>query len=66
MDDVINNYCVGTIITPPVEHTTKTFEDSIDALSTQGLNLTGPKVGNTYQIGCASYDIIASNNNYDG
>ncbi|MBS6955583.1 MAG: MBL fold metallo-hydrolase [Enterocloster asparagiformis] len=64
LDDVINNFSIGTVIMPPVEHTTKTFEDVIDALSDQGLNLTEPKVGKSYQIGSASFDIIAPNKSY--
>lgn len=65
LDDVINNVSVGKVILPPVEHTTKTYEDVLDAIGSQGLKITKPVVGDTYQLGDASFQIIAPNGNYD-
>jgi len=64
LDNVINNFSIGKVILPPVEHTTKTYEDVLDAISSQGLKITKPVVGDSYQLGNASFQIIAPNGNY--
>lgn len=64
LDDVINNFSIDKVILPPVEHTTKTYEDVLDAISSQGLNVTKPVAGDTYKLGDASFQIIAPNGNY--
>lgn len=64
LDDVINNFKIGRVILPDAEHTTKTFEDVLDALQTQGQKITIPAVGDTYQLGGASFEIIAPNKDY--
>ena len=40
MDDVINNFEIGTIYMPKVQTNTKTFEDVLDAISNKGLTIT--------------------------
>ena len=45
MDDVINNFEIGTIYMPKVQTNTKTFEDVLDAISNKGLTITTPEVG---------------------
>lgn len=64
LDDVINNFTIDKVILPPVEHTTKTYEDVLDAISSQGLKITKPVVGDTYQLGDASFQIISPNGDY--
>lgn len=64
LDDVINNFTIDTLIMPAVEHTTKTYKDVLNSASGQGLKITKPEVGKTYQIGDASFQIIAPNGNY--
>lgn len=64
LDDVINNFSIDKVILPPVEHTTKTYEDVLDAISSQGLKVTKPVAGDTYKLGDASFQIIAPNGNY--
>lgn len=64
LDDVIHNFTIDTLIMPAVEHTTKTYEDVLNAASGQGLKINKPEVGKTYQIGDASFQIIAPNGNY--
>lgn len=64
LDDVINNFSIDKVILPPVENTTKTYEDVLDAISSQGLKVTEPVAGDTYKLGYASFQIIAPNGNY--
>lgn len=64
LDTVINSFDIGKVILPPKEHTTKTFEDLLDAIENNGLKITKPIVGDTYQIGEASFTIIAPNDDY--
>ena len=64
LDDVINNFSIDKVILPPVENTTKTYEDVLDAISSQGLKVTKPVAGDTYKLGYASFQIIAPNGNY--
>ena len=64
LDKVIDTFDVGKVILPPVEHTTKTFEDVLDAVAGKGLKLTKPRVGDTYTLGNTSFTIIAPNGDY--
>lgn len=64
LDDVIRAFDVDKVILPDKEHTTKTFEDVLDAVIDKGLKLTKPVVGETYTIGKASFCIIAPNADY--
>ncbi|NLP34989.1 MAG: MBL fold metallo-hydrolase [Clostridiales bacterium] len=61
LDTVIQSFQVETIILPAVSHTTKTFEDVLDAVEDAGLSLTKPKVGDTYSLGSAYFTILAPN-----
>ena len=51
MDDVINNFEIGTIYMPKVQTNTKTFEDVLDAISNKGLTITTPEVGYVFEAG---------------
>ena len=64
LDDVIHNFTIGEMILPPVTHTTKTYEEVLDAAKDQGLSVTTPEVGKVYQLGSASFEIIAPNRDY--
>lgn len=64
LDTVIRAFDVGTVILPPKEHTTKTFEDVLDAIEEKGLSITKPVVGTKYSLGNASFCIIAPNGDY--
>ena len=61
LDDVINTFSIGKVIMPKVNHTTKTFEDVVTAIKSKGLKITTPKVGDKYEIGQASFNILAPN-----
>lgn len=61
MDDVINNFNIGTFYAPQVMQTTKTFEKIINALKAKNLKITVPKVGDNLVIGNAILTFLAPN-----
>lgn len=64
IDAVLKSFDVDKFIMPPVSHTTKTFEDVLDAAAENDVKLTKPVVGTTYQLGDAAFTIIAPNSDY--
>ncbi len=58
LDAVINNFPIDKLIMPKAEATTKTFEDVLDAIDNAGLKVTAPKLGDKYQIGSATLEIL--------
>jgi len=64
LDAIINNFNVETIIMPEAISDTQTFEDVIAAIENKNLEITAPKVGDTYTLGSASFTIIAPNKIY--
>ena len=61
LDVVINEFQVEKVILPAVGHSTKTYEDVLTAISNQGLKITKPVVGTEYNVGDATFQIIAPN-----
>jgi competence protein ComEC len=61
LDTVIRALPVETVIMPNVTHTTKTFEDVLNAMEEKGLKITEPAVGDRYTLGLASFQILAPN-----
>lgn len=64
LDAVIRNYGINRVILPEKEHTTKTFEDLLDAVEEKNLKITKAKPGSKYMLGEAEFTIIAPNANY--
>ena len=64
LDDVIRAFDVETVILPPVEHTTKTFEDVLDAIEEKDLSITLPVPGDSYGLGGAAFTILAPQKDY--
>ena len=64
LDDVIRAFDVETVILPPVEHTTKTFEDVLDAIEEKDLSITLPVPGDSYELGGAAFTILAPQRDY--
>lgn len=62
--DVIRHFDIGKVIMPDVVHTSKTFEDMLDAISEKGLKITKAKTGSEYSLGNASFVILAPNGSY--
>ncbi len=61
LDAVINTFDVGKVMMPNVTHTTKTFENVLNAVKNKGLKITIPNVGDNYKLGNASFEIAAPN-----
>ncbi len=59
--DVIGSFDIEKIIMPNVTHTTKTFENVLDAIADKGLKITKPAVGDEYRLGSSAFIIIAPN-----
>ena len=60
MDDVINNFEIGTIYMPKVQTNTKTFEDVLDAISNKGLTITTPEVGYVFEAGNTKCEVMCA------
>ena len=64
LDDVILALDVDRVMLPPKEHTTKTFEDVLDAVAQKDLSLTEPVAGDTYALGDARFTILGPVKDY--
>ena len=64
LDKVIDTFPVDKVILPPVEHTTKTFEDVLDSIASRGLKITKPAPGDSYDLGNASFTILSPVKDY--
>lgn len=64
LDKVIDTFPVDKVILPPVEHTTKTFEDVLDSIVSRGLKITKPTPGDSYDLGDASFTILSPVKDY--
>lgn len=59
LDAVINNFEIGQVFMPKVTATTQTFKSVITAINNKELKITTPKVGDSYGLGNARWQIIA-------
>ena len=59
--EVLDQFPVGTLIMPPVAHTTITFERFLEAIEDSGVPLQTPVAGSTFNVGDALFTIIAPN-----
>jgi competence protein ComEC len=50
LDAVINNFDIGKIFMPKVSHTTKTFEDVLNAVKNKGLKVTTAFAGTNIEV----------------
>jgi len=65
LDTVIHNFDIGVVLMPNKVHTSKTFEDVLDAIEEKNLSITEPVVGDEYQLGEAVFTIVAPNRDYE-
>ena len=65
MDNIINNFEIGTIYMPNVKTNTKTFEDVLDAVSNKNLKIETPKVNDTFLLGEANCKILSVTDDED-
>ncbi len=62
LDTILDSFEVGKVLLPNTTHTTKTFEDVLDALERHNLSITLPEVGAKYYLGSSSFTILAPGN----
>ena len=66
MDDIINNFDIGTFYMPDVITTTKTFEDVLDALASKNVYFDVPEIGESFSLGESTIEVIyVGNDDYD-
>ena len=58
MSDIINNFKVDRFLMPDVITTTKTFEDTLDALNSKNIKFETPSIGNTYNMDDAVIKVL--------
>lgn len=58
LDDVINNFEIGTIYIPRAQTNTKTFEDVLDAILDKNLSVITPNQGDTFTIGKVQCEVM--------
>lgn len=59
LDTVLDSINVENVILPKVEHTTKTYEDFLDAIIENDINAIQPIVGTDYKLGEATFTVAA-------
>ncbi len=59
LDDVIENFDIGKIYMPKVNHSSKTYEDVLMAIKNKGYKITPPQAGSTFDLGNAEYTILS-------
>ena len=58
MDDIINNFDIGTFYMPDVITTTKTFEDVLVALDNKNIYFDVPEIGESFSLGESTIEVI--------
>lgn len=58
MSDIINNFKVDRFLMPDVITTTKTFEDTLDALNSKNIKFETPSIGDTYSMDDAIIKVL--------
>lgn len=61
LDTVINSLPIEQLILPSAVNTTRAYEDVLDAIEAKKLSITKAKAGDHYELGSASFTIIAPN-----
>ncbi|RXI44231.1 hypothetical protein DP145_11115 [Clostridium tetani] len=59
LDKVIDSFEVGRVIMPKATHNTKAFKDVVNSINNKGIKITTPKVGDSYELGNARWQILA-------
>ena len=62
LDNIIQNFEIGTIYMPKVQTNTKTFEDVLDAVKEKELTISTPKVKDTFRVGQTECQVLAVDN----
>lgn len=64
MDMVIKSFRINHLFMPKVSHSTRSFQDVVDAIYKKNLKVTRPVAGSTYKLGKGAFTIIAPNRDY--
>jgi competence protein ComEC len=62
---VLQNVEADNLLIPEKEHTTKAFENMLDAAEKNEMEVIIPKQGETYSLGDASFTILSLNKDYE-
>ena len=63
LDDIINNFEIQEVYLPEVMTTTKTFEDVLDSIENNNLEITIPTIGDIFKIGEMNFEVIYTGTN---
>ena len=58
MSNIIENFKIDCYFMPDVITTTKTFEDTLDALNSKNIRLETPTIGDTFDLGDAKIQVL--------
>ena len=58
LDDIINNFSIQNVYLPEVMTTTKTFEDVLDSIENNNLEITIPIIGDKFTLGELNFEVI--------
>lgn len=65
LDNVIDNFDIGTIYMPKVQANTKTYEDVLNSIANKNLSITTPSVGDKFTVGDANCEVMSVGENSD-
>ncbi len=63
LDNIIDNFDIGTVYMPDTINNDKQVEELIEAMEEKNLNYESPKIGYKFNIGLANCEIMSANNN---
>lgn len=63
LDNIIQNFEIGTIYMPKVQTNTKTFEEVLDIVKEKNLKITTPKIEDIFTVGQAQCQVLAVDSN---
>jgi competence protein ComEC len=65
LDDVLNSFPVNRVLMPEIAYNTASFEELQNTLNKKNITITRPEAGTQYNLGNASFTILAPDNSYE-
>ncbi len=65
LDDVLNSFPVNRVLLPEIANHTASFEELQNTLDKKNITITPPEAGKQYNLGDASFTILAPVNSYE-
>jgi len=62
LDDVIDNFDIGTVLMPKAQTDTNTFDSVLDSLKAKNLKVATTNIGDTFQLDSAEFTILSVKN----